>query len=120
MLRFGLHDQFNPYGPPSNHTTHAWIRFLHFADHLPTNATIVRAGLYRTDQQELLKAFVERMPARKVMIRRTGRRLPKYPEPLWPFGALGRAWRRRFGATRLALYTTPTIGVVARKPEAVS
>ncbi len=30
---------------------------------------------------------------RKVVLRRTGKRLTKYPEPLWPFGALGRAWR---------------------------
>ena len=35
---------------------------------------------------------------------------------IWPLGALGRVWRRRFGATRLALYTTPTIGVIGRKP----
>jgi len=53
---------------------------------------------------------------RKVVLRRTGRRLPKYPEPPWPLGPCGRAWRRRFGATRLALYTTPTIGAVGRKP----
>lgn len=53
---------------------------------------------------------------RKVVLRRSGRRLPKYPEPVWPLGALGRRWRRRFGRTRLALYTTPTIGTVARKP----
>ena len=52
---------------------------------------------------------------RKVVLRRTGRRLTKYPEPLWPFGALGRAWRRWFGRTRLSLYTTPTIGVIGRK-----
>jgi SAM-dependent methyltransferase len=52
---------------------------------------------------------------RKVVLRRSGRRLPKYPEPVWPLGPLGRAWRRRFGRTRLALYTTPTIGVIGRK-----
>ncbi len=52
---------------------------------------------------------------RKVVLRRAGRRLPKYPEPIWPFGALGRGWRRAFGRTRLALYTTPTIGVIGRK-----
>jgi SAM-dependent methyltransferase len=52
---------------------------------------------------------------RKVVLRRSGRRLPKYPEPIWPLGPLGRSWRRRFGRTRLALYTTPTIGVIGRK-----
>jgi ubiquinone/menaquinone biosynthesis C-methylase UbiE len=55
---------------------------------------------------------------RKVTLRHTGRRLPKYPEPIWPFGALGRAWRGWFGGTRLSLYTTPTIGVLGRKPGA--
>lgn len=53
---------------------------------------------------------------RKIVLRRTGRRLPKHPEPLWPFGPLGRAWRGWFGRTRLSLYTTPTIGVIGRKP----
>jgi len=52
---------------------------------------------------------------RKVTLRRTGRRLPKHPEPIWPFGALGRWWRGWFGRTRLSLYTTPTIGVIGRK-----
>jgi len=52
---------------------------------------------------------------RKVVLRRTGRRLAKYPEPVWPFGALGRWWRRWFGRTRMSLYTTPTIGVIGRK-----
>ena len=52
---------------------------------------------------------------RKVVLRRTGKRLSKYPEPIWPFGALGRAWRGCFGRTRLSLYTTPTIGVIGRK-----
>ena len=37
-----------------------------------------------------------------------------------PLARLGEAWRGWFGKTRLSLYTTPTIGVVARKPEAVS
>ena len=53
---------------------------------------------------------------RKIVLRRTGKRLTKYPEPWWPFGALGRAWRSWFGGTRLSLYTTPTIGVLGRKP----
>jgi ubiquinone/menaquinone biosynthesis C-methylase UbiE len=52
---------------------------------------------------------------RKVVLRRTGRRLPKYPETIWPLGPLGRSWRRWFGDKRLALYTTPTIGVIGRK-----
>ncbi len=54
---------------------------------------------------------------RKVVLRRTGKRLTKYPEPLWPFGGLGRWWRAWFGRTRLSLYTTPTIGVIGRKRE---
>ncbi|MDD5719814.1 MAG: class I SAM-dependent methyltransferase [Candidatus Krumholzibacteria bacterium] len=53
---------------------------------------------------------------RKLVLRRTGRRLPRNPEPLWPCGPLGRVWRRRFGGTRLSLYTTPTIGCLGRKP----
>ncbi len=57
---------------------------------------------------------------RKVVLRRTGRRLPRYPEPIWPLGPLGRAWRGRFGRTRLSLYTTPTIGCLGRKPGAVA
>lgn len=52
---------------------------------------------------------------RKIVLRRTGKRLVKYPEPIWPFGALGRWWRGWFGQTRLSLYTTPTIGVIGRK-----
>lgn len=52
---------------------------------------------------------------RKVVLRQTGKRLPRYPEPIWPLGPLGRCWRRRFGRTRLALYTMPTIGVIGRK-----
>lgn len=57
---------------------------------------------------------------RKVVLRRTGRRLPKHPEPIWPFGPLGRSWRSTFGRTRLALYTTPTIGVIGRKTGATT
>ncbi|MEN8007099.1 MAG: class I SAM-dependent methyltransferase [Candidatus Krumholzibacteriota bacterium] len=57
---------------------------------------------------------------RKVILTRTGRRLPMNPEPIPPLARLGEAWRRAFGKTRLSLYTTPTIGVIARKPEAVS
>jgi SAM-dependent methyltransferase len=57
---------------------------------------------------------------RKVILTRTGRRLPLNPEPVPPLARLAAAWRRAFGKTRLSLYTMPTIGVVARKPEAVS
>jgi len=57
---------------------------------------------------------------RKTVLTRLGRKLPMYPEPIPPLARLGEAWRRAFGRTRLSLYTTPTIGVVARKPEAVS
>jgi SAM-dependent methyltransferase len=57
---------------------------------------------------------------RKVILTRTGRKLPMHPEPIPPLARLGEAWRRSFGKTRLSLYTTPTIGVIARKPEAVS
>jgi len=57
---------------------------------------------------------------RKVILTRTGRKLPMHPEPIPPLARLGEAWRGAFGKTRLSLYTTPTIGVIARKPEAVS
>lgn len=53
---------------------------------------------------------------RKTVLTRTGRRLPMFPEPVPALARLGEAWRRAFGRTRLSLYTTPTIGVVARKP----
>jgi SAM-dependent methyltransferase len=53
---------------------------------------------------------------RKILLTRFGLRLPMYPKP-WPLlGRLAAALRRRCGQMRLALYTTPTIGVVARKP----
>jgi len=57
---------------------------------------------------------------RKVILTRTGHKLPMYPNPIPLLTRLGEAWRGAFGRTRLSLYTTPTIGVVARKPEAVS
>jgi SAM-dependent methyltransferase len=57
---------------------------------------------------------------RKLILTRTGRRLPMHPEPIPALARLGEAWRRAFGTTRLSLYTMPTIGVVARKPEAMS
>ena len=56
---------------------------------------------------------------RKIVLRRSGRRLPRYPRLPWLFGVLGRAWWDRFGRTRLSLYTTPTIGCLGRKPGAV-
>ena len=52
---------------------------------------------------------------RKVILTRTGRRLPMHPKPLPGLGSLAAAWRRSFGSTRLGLHTTPTIGVVACK-----
>jgi hypothetical protein len=57
---------------------------------------------------------------RKIILTRTGRKLPMYPEPIPPLARLGEKWRAWFGRTRLSLYTTPTIGVIARKPEAGS
>lgn len=52
---------------------------------------------------------------RKMVLTRTGRRLPMHPKP-WPLlGSMAAAWRRNLGRTRLGLHTTPTIGVVARK-----
>jgi len=57
---------------------------------------------------------------RKIVLTRSGRKLPMFPEPVPPLARLGEVWRRAFGRTRLSLYTTPTIGVVARKPEAAS
>ena len=52
---------------------------------------------------------------RKIILTRTGKKLPMFPEPIPPLARLGEAWRRFFGRTRLSLYTTPTIGVIARK-----
>ncbi|PID78635.1 methyltransferase type 11 [bacterium DOLJORAL78_65_58] len=57
---------------------------------------------------------------RKLLLTRTGKKLPMFPEPIPPLARLGAAWRRAFGKTRLSLYTTPTIGVVARKPGGAS
>ncbi len=52
---------------------------------------------------------------RKVLLTRLGWKLPMHPEPIAPLARLGRKWRRWFGAKRLSLYTTPTIGVIGRK-----
>lgn len=57
---------------------------------------------------------------RKILLTRTGKKLPMFPEPIPPLARLGEAWRRTFGKTRLSLYTTPTIGVIARKPGGTS
>lgn len=56
---------------------------------------------------------------RKVLLTRLGWKLPMHPEPIPALARLGERWRGWFGTTRLALYTMPTIGVVARKPEAL-
>jgi 2-polyprenyl-3-methyl-5-hydroxy-6-metoxy-1,4-benzoquinol methylase len=50
---------------------------------------------------------------RKILLTRLGWRLPMMP--FWT--TWGEGWRRWFARKRLSLYTTPTIGVVARKPE---
>ncbi|MFO7654789.1 MAG: class I SAM-dependent methyltransferase [Candidatus Krumholzibacteriia bacterium] len=52
---------------------------------------------------------------RKVLLTRTGARLPMRPDPVPPLGRLAARARRSFGRTRLALYIMPTIGVVGRK-----
>jgi SAM-dependent methyltransferase len=57
---------------------------------------------------------------RKILLTRLGLRLPMYPNPLPPLQRLASAWRRRLRRRRWVLYTTPTIGVVARKPAAGS
>jgi SAM-dependent methyltransferase len=53
---------------------------------------------------------------RKILLTRTGLRLPMFPQPVPPLARFLAAWRRWFGRRRLSLYTTPTIGVIARKP----
>lgn len=53
---------------------------------------------------------------RKILLTRFGKHLPMHPEPSRHLAEWGEAWRRWFGRTRLSLYTTPTIGVLARKP----
>ena len=57
---------------------------------------------------------------RKILLTRLGLRLPMHPEPVPFLARLGARWRRWFGRRRAALYTMPTIGVVARKPEALT
>jgi len=52
---------------------------------------------------------------RKILMTRTGLRLPMFPEPIPPLARLGERWRAWFATQRLSLYTTPTIGVIGRK-----
>ncbi|MFH1843862.1 MAG: class I SAM-dependent methyltransferase [bacterium] len=52
---------------------------------------------------------------RKILLTRSGARLPMFPDPVPPLGRLAARWRHWFGKHRLSLYTQPTIGVVARK-----
>lgn len=53
---------------------------------------------------------------RKILVTRLGWKLPMRPEPVPFLARLGEKWRAWFGRRRLALYTTPTIGVIGRKP----
>lgn len=78
--------------------------------------------LVRSEGLEVTRSFGDWMvpglwyrAVRKILLTRTGQKLPMYPEPIAPLARLGEAWRDAFGKTRLALYTTPTIGVIARK-----
>ncbi len=53
---------------------------------------------------------------RKLLLTKTGLRLPMHPDPVPPLSRLAAAARRRLLRRRWALYTTMTIGAVARKP----
>ncbi len=55
---------------------------------------------------------------RKVLLTRCGVRLPMRPDPAPPLSRLAARVRARLRARRWALYTTLTIGVVARRPTA--
>jgi ubiquinone/menaquinone biosynthesis C-methylase UbiE len=55
---------------------------------------------------------------RKILLTRLGVRLPMYPDPVPPLSRLAAAARRRWRERRWALWTTMTIGTVARKPSA--
>jgi len=55
---------------------------------------------------------------RKILLTRLGVRLPMYPDPFPPLSRLAAAARRRWRQRRCALWTTMTIGAVARKPTA--
>ena len=52
---------------------------------------------------------------RKILLTRANVKLPMHPEPVPAVARAGEAWRRWFARRRLSLYTTPTIGVIARK-----
>ncbi len=54
---------------------------------------------------------------RKILLTRLGWKLPMHPEPVPPLARLGEKWRGWFGTKRASLYTMPTIGVVATKPD---
>jgi SAM-dependent methyltransferase len=80
-------------------------------------------GMVRSEGAEVVRSYGDWMvpglwyrALRKVILTRTGRKLPMFPEPVPALARLGEAWRRAFGRTRVSLYTTPTIGVIARKP----
>lgn len=53
---------------------------------------------------------------RKILVTRLGWKLPMHPDPVPFLARLVQRWRDWFGRRRLALYTTPTIGVIGRKP----
>ena len=82
-------------------------------------------GLVRDQGLEVTRTYGDWMvpglwyrAVRKLLMTRVGFKLPMNPEPIPPLARLGEKWRRWFGQKRLSLYTTPTIGVIARKPEA--
>ena len=84
-------------------------------------------GLVRAQGLEVTRTYGDWMvpglwyrAGRKLLMTRAGVRLPMHPEPIPPLARLGEKWRGWFGRRRLSLYTTPTIGVIARKPEALS
>lgn len=52
----------------------------------------------------------------RYFLMRTGiKTLPKYPPEIWPFGAIGRAWRGFLRKRRIGLYTCAMIGTLGRK-----
>ena len=82
-------------------------------------------GLVREQGLEVTRTYGDWMvpglwyrAVRKLLMTRVGFKLPMNPEPIPPLARLGEKWRDWFGQKRLSLYTTPTIGVIARKPEA--
>lgn len=56
---------------------------------------------------------------RKILLVRAGIHLPMFPDPVPALSRLAARWRRWFGGKRIALYTTPTIGITALKPDTV-